>query len=172
MKNIYIIGMPNSGKTTIGKMVSLDLNIRFIDLDEYIEENTKSSISELFCFGEEYFRKVETAYLKEVSKLKDSMVSTGGGIVIKDENLNILRKGVVIFIDRPIEMLKMNLALNNRPLFKNGIKTIEDLYNERYDIYLKNCHHHLINDDSIVKIAEEIKKIVRKRIESISNQWT
>lgn len=80
MKNkVVIIGMPGSGKTTIGKILGEELNLKFYDMDEYIQERTSKSILELFKNGEDYFRNIETDICKELSKKQNILISTGGG---------------------------------------------------------------------------------------------
>ena len=105
MKNkIVIIGMPGSGKTTIGKLLSEELRLKFIDMDEYIQETTSKTIAELFEQGEEYFRDIETKACRELMKYENILISTGGGVVKKSVNVEILKKdALIIFIDRPVE---------------------------------------------------------------------
>ena len=77
---IYLIGLPGSGKTTLGKQVAKALNLTFIDMDEKIEQTEGKSISEIFSKeGEAYFRDIERAMLHQVAQEENCIISTGGG---------------------------------------------------------------------------------------------
>ena len=80
--NIYLIGMPGTGKTTIGKLLAKKLSYEFVDLDHQIEKDALMFIDEIFeQYGEKFFRELETKALKEVSTGTNKIISTGGGIV-------------------------------------------------------------------------------------------
>ena len=91
MKNIYLVGMPGCGKSTIGKKISEELAIEFLDLDDYIVSYSKRSIADMFQEGEKVFRNAETNCLKEVSKKENLIVATGGGVVVTPENIEIMQ---------------------------------------------------------------------------------
>lgn len=133
--NIYLIGMPGSGKTTIGKKLAEVMNYHYIDLDEYIEQKACLFISEIFqMYGEKYFRDLETNMLKELSELDNIVVACGGGIVVNKKN-KALMKGLVIFLTAPLAELERRTKGTEdiRPLLNE--KTIYDLYEERKDKY-------------------------------------
>ena len=103
-KNIVLIGMPGCGKTSIGKILSEKINLEFYDVDKYIEEMTDELISSLFKKGEEYFRDTESSAIKEICKKENIVISTGGGVIKREENIKELKeKGKIFFIDRPLE---------------------------------------------------------------------
>ncbi|AOR24487.1 shikimate kinase [Clostridium taeniosporum] len=162
MKNIiFLIGMPGCGKSTIGEILAKELSLKFIDMDIYIEEKTSKTVSELFEKGENYFRDIETEACKEIIKYDNVVISTGGGVVKKDININILKEnGLVIFIDRPVERIISDIDVSKRPLLKDGKKRVIKLYNERYHLYKKASHEIVINDKTIDKVVTEIKKII------------
>ena len=86
--NLYLIGLSGTGKSTCGKMLSQKLNLIFIDLDKEIIKKEKTPISEIFLKkGEKYFRKIETSLLEKFSKKKNHIISTGGGIVESNYNM-------------------------------------------------------------------------------------
>lgn len=133
--NIYLIGMPGSGKTTIGKKLAEVMNYHYIDLDEYIEQKACLFISEIFqMYGEKYFRDLETNMLKELSELDNIVVACGGGIVVNKKN-KALMKGLVLFLTAPLAELERRTKGTEdiRPLLNE--KTIYDLYEERKDKY-------------------------------------
>lgn len=155
---IALIGMPGCGKTTIGKILKEKTNIDLIDLDEYIVEMEGKSIDDIFIGGEDEFRKCETKALIETALLNGPfIVSTGGGIVKKSENINILReKFLVVFIDRPADNIYQDIDTDSRPLLKNNKNALIDLYNERYGLYKSACHISINNDNNIEKVVDNI----------------
>lgn len=130
--NIVLVGMPASGKSTIAKELSKILGFKAIDTDELIV-NKYGDISDIFSkYGEEHFRNIETEIIKEVSKFGGVIISTGGGAVLRKENVNSLKQnGKFYFLNRPLEEL---LPTDDRPLANNKEKIIK-LYNQRIDIY-------------------------------------
>lgn len=162
-KNIFLlIGMPGCGKTTIGKKTSEKLNIKFYDMDEYIEKNSGKTIPELFEVSEEYFRDYETKACMELSKVEElTIISTGGGVVKRKENIEYFKdKGIIIFIDRPIENIISDIDSNNRPLLNGNIAKLYNLYSERYNLYNEYSHYKIINDDKLESIINNIIDLI------------
>jgi shikimate kinase len=166
MGNFYLIGMPGSGKSTIGKEVSQKTGMLLIDADFYLEEKENRKISEIFKeVGEDFFRCLETKYLKELSDNENIIISTGGGVVIKEENIEIMKKsGKIIFIDTPCEKILENSSLSDRPLLSGDKNKIYDLYNSRYEKYKKNADFIYINDKDINSAVDKISKYIIKNI--------
>lgn len=163
MKNIYLIGMPGCGKSTIGKIISGEINCDFIDLDAFITEDTGKAIDELFKMGESHFRSVETACLKKVSTRENLVVATGGGIIVTDGNADIMKKsGRVIFIDTPPDQIIKNSDLDGRPLLADNKDRIYELFEKRYALYLDAA-------DVVVKNVGSIDEAVEKIIYEIKN---
>lgn len=156
MKNIVLIGMPGCGKSTIGYRMSQKINYSFFDADKYLEEKENRIISDIFSKeGEEYFRKLETKYLKDLSKKEQIIISTGGGAVKKKENIDILKQnGIIIFLDRTIEDISKENH-ENRPLLQN-IENLWKLYDERINLYRKYADIIIKNDDDMNLIVERI----------------
>ena len=132
--NIVLIGMPMSGKSTIGHKLKEAFNKEFIDIDKEIVDKENKTINEIFeIYGEDYFRKLENELYTEYSKKNGLIISTGGGIVKNIDSIYKLKQnGLVVFIDRKIEKMIIN---NHRPLSKTK-EDIERLYKERYELYL------------------------------------
>ena len=156
MKNIVLIGMPGCGKSTIGYRMSQKINYSFFDADKYLEEKENRIISDIFSKeGEEYFRKLETKYLKDLSKKEQIIISTGGGAVKKKENIDILKQnGIIIFLDRTIEDISKENH-ENRPLLQN-IENLGKLYDERINLYRKYADIIIKNDDDMDVVTERI----------------
>ena len=165
MNNFYLIGMPGCGKTTIGAGVAQKLDIKLIDVDSHIVEKEKRTIPDIFKNrGEAYFRKKETEALKEVSEGEHLLISTGGGVILFEENVEIMKKnGKVIFIDTPCENILKNSSLSGRPLLAADKNRIFDLYAQRYGKYKNSADYIYTNtgsaDTAIEKIAQYIEEI-------------
>ena len=156
-KNVTLIGMPGSGKSSIGKRLSQLLNREFIDTDEVIVEREKLSIPEIFCLkGEEYFRKIETEVLADVCKESGKIIATGGGIVKRMENRFLVKSNSkVVYIDRPLELL----ATDERPLSKD-MDAVKKLYNERKDAYLSFSDCVVLNDNEMETAVKGVIKLL------------
>lgn len=164
MKNIVLIGMSGVGKTSKGKHLAQKLNWDFVDTDQLIMERENTNIDDIFTkYGEDYFRNIESDVVKEVSKLNNTVISTGGGIVLKSENVENLRKGGFIFL----LLGKINYMVDNlnkskviRPLLKdtsNLYEEIETLYKKREDLYLKSANKIIMVDNKTLdEISYEI----------------
>jgi shikimate kinase len=138
MRTIYFIGFMGSGKTTIGRALSEKLEIPVYDTDEEIIRLTGKSVSELFDdLGEDGFRSLEVNMLKQLPVM-DSIVTTGGGIILRGENREWMRdNGRVIYLQAtPNEILKRIEGDQTRPLL-NGNKRIKvnQILDERMELY-------------------------------------
>lgn len=158
---IYIIGMPFSGKTTTAKHLSERLNFSFIDLDQYIEDKYKVNINDLFNSNQDFkFRELETKSLKELTKVKNVVISTGGGIVLNKSN-KMYMQGPVVLLDPKIEILKKRkLKSYARPLLAKT--TIESLYKERKNKYYEFADKVTYSDD-LEEIIDEIINYLNKK---------
>ena len=154
--NIALIGMPASGKTSVGKVLSEKLRKAFVDSDDEIVKTVNKNICEIFNeYGENYFRNVETKAIKELSMLNSQIISTGGGAVLNPENIESLKANSrVYFLDRPLDML---ITTQDRPLSSNRAD-LEKRYNERYELYKSSAD--VIIDGS--KTIEEVAKLIEE----------
>lgn len=163
MKNIVLIGIMGSGKTTFGHLLSQKTGHEMIDLDDYLVERFNMSIPDMFAISEDYFRSHETICCQEVSALDSKIISTGGGVIKRQENIDYLKKnGVVFYIDRPIKDIVEDVDPSGRPLLKEGPEKLYALDKERRDKYLKACDYHILNDGSLEKVVDDILKIMEK----------
>ena len=138
MKNITLIGMPGSGKTTLGKMIADRLGRKFVDLDLlYAQEYEETPSHAISTKGEDSFRFLESTLCRKVLPSSKLVISTGGGIVTREENHFYLKcNSNVIYIKRPLKSL-MKQDLKNRPISRDN--SIEDLLNKRAPMYEKVC---------------------------------
>ena len=129
--NAILIGMPGAGKTLLGKEIADRMGREFVDIDDMIVEHEGMSIPEIFeKKGESYFRKVETEMLEQACVKTGLVIATGGGIVKKKLNYNIIKQnGVVIWIKRDLDKLETD----GRPLSQS--MPLDQMYEERKDAY-------------------------------------
>jgi Shikimate kinase len=161
MKNIVLIGIMGCGKTTISKLLADKLNRPLIDMDDYLVDKYQMTINEMFDISEDYFRERETECCYDVSKLDGYIISTGGGVIKKKENTELLKKnGIVIYLDRPIINILEDVETASRPLLKEGTQKLYDLYEQRHQLYLDACDYHLSNDGSLEDIMNKILSIM------------
>lgn len=142
--NIFMLGMPSSGKSTLGRQLAKELNYDFIDLDKKIEISEGKKINEIFNLeGEDYFRKLESEQLKKIEPNTKLVIATGGGTPCYNNNMAFIKEnGISVFLDvKPfkLEERMRNSKKNNRPLFSlesdSLIDTLSKTYETRIDIY-------------------------------------
>lgn len=154
-----------AGKTTIGQLLAKSINWNFIDLDLLIEKNQNESISQIFSKkGESYFRKIESKILSEASTSSKYVIATGGGIVIKKQNINVMQKtGIQIWLKWNINNLILNAKKeqNQRPLFSNNQNFI-NLYLSREHLYAQADITILCDELSPYQIVNKILKSTNK----------
>ncbi|HSA07148.1 MAG TPA: shikimate kinase [Candidatus Gastranaerophilales bacterium] len=141
-KNIVFIGLMGSGKTTLGKYTAKKTGMLFFDTDELIVKKAQKPIKAIFADeGELYFRELETEVIKDISQKTDCVISTGGGAVLKQENIEYLKKtGVLFYLEAsPEELYRRTKNDFSRPLLKgdNPIKILEKLLISRKSFYDK-----------------------------------
>ena len=160
-KNIFLIGMPGAGKSTIGKILSENLFLPFYDADIYLESSIGKSISSLFIQGEDIFRDIETEILKKLV-LKKAIIATGGGVIVRKENRELLKKeGFVFFIDRKIQDIKKDIQKEYRPLLRKGV-SLESLYEERFPLYKEVADFHILNKGRISEVIDKIQEKIKQ----------
>ena len=142
MKNIVLTGFMGVGKTEVGRALSTILGWKVVDVDDEIVKSRKMSINEIFSrFGEPSFRDMETEMIKKVSQKRNVIISTGGGAVLRQENMDFLKtNGVVVCLTaRPETILERTNRNRERPLLqvKDPLQRINDLLEARGPFYEK-----------------------------------
>lgn len=132
-ENLVLVGMPGSGKTTIGKIVAQRLGMDFVDTDEALTEQAGMTPAQLIeNKGEAAFRDLEQQVIRDLSARHHTVLATGGGAILREENvLNLKGNGRIAFLDRPLEHLAVTA---DRPLSSDREK-LRRRYEERYDLY-------------------------------------
>lgn len=133
---IILVGMPGSGKSTVGEKLAQFLDYEFIDLDMLIEKMFNITVEDAFKNGEQFFRSLETQALETSILSKKTVISTGGGIINIEKNREILsRLKYVLLINRSLNKILESPDINKRPLLAESPEKIYDLYEEREDFY-------------------------------------
>jgi shikimate kinase len=169
-KNIALIGFMAVGKSAIGRTLAKKLRRRFVDLDRVIERAEGSKVREIFEHkGEAYFRQLEKQALVDVLEENNQVIATGGGVILDDQNLQILReKALLIGLSAEMDVLLARAGdATKRPLLQgsNRREKIEDLLRQRAARY---AQAHVTIDTSNLTVDQVVKKImgmleVRKR---------
>lgn len=156
-ENIVLTGMPTSGKSTTGLELAKVMNREFVDTDEEIIKKINGPISDFIKEnGEESFRKIETEVIKEISKRQSLVIATGGGAILRKENIDSLKQnGKINFINRSLDKL---IVTNDRPL-SSDIKSLEKRYFERIDLYKKTADYIIPGDGTIKDNVEAILEV-------------
>lgn len=149
MKNLILIGMPGSGKSTFGRRLADALSRPFIDCDALIEEMEGRTIPELFRESEDTFRAAETRACAALSLREGLIIAAGGGVVTRRENISLFRRsGRILFIDRSPDDIAGDVAIAGRPLLAEGPAKVYTLYKERIALYRAAADVTLVNDGS------------------------
>lgn len=154
MLNTILIGMPGSGKSTIGKQLANCLDKTFVDADKEIEETAQKTIPEIFAhYGEKGFREIETTVLEKLGKQSGLVIATGGGCVTRQENYPLLHQnGRIYWLQRDID----TLPTDGRPLSKSC--NLWDMYVKRKPLYVSFADYIINNngstDDAVARIRE------------------
>jgi len=161
MKNIVLTGFMGTGKTSVAKQLSSMLGMKIVDMDSEIEKTQGKTINDIFAqLGEPFFRDLETEMAQIVSAMEHVIISTGGGVVLRPENIEYLRKnGIVVCLMASADtILKRTRSSDERPLLKvdDPLAQITEMLDVRKPFY-KNAD--LVIDTegkSPRQVAEEI----------------
>lgn len=156
-ENIVLSGMPSCGKTTVGTFLAEELGRPLYDIDALIVKRAGCEISEIFeKKGEEYFRDLESAVIaEEVAPLTGAVIATGGGAILRDENVKNLKKnGKVIFLDRELSLLTPTAS---RPT-ASDYEAMKKRFEQRYERYISSADVRVNASLSVPEVAENVKK--------------
>lgn len=155
-ENIVLTGMPGAGKSAAGEAIAKALKKTFMDTDAAIIEKAGRQIADIFYKeGESYFRDLETEMILELSEKQDMVLSTGGGVILRPENVRALkRNGRIYFLDRPIDYI---FPSDDRPL-SDTVEKVMNLYRERYPLYLRTADERLIPGSVVEETVSKILK--------------
>lgn len=152
-RNIMLIGMPSSGKSTVGRSLASKLNRDLIDLDKEIIRKEKRDIPDIFKYnGEKYFRKVENALLEEFSKLSGKVIALGGGTVMGNNAYQMIKQNSIV-----VYLTRTEVSFKGRPiLMKGGDEAYQKLLLERTPVYQALADIQIDNDSSLDETTNKI----------------
>ncbi|RCX16624.1 shikimate kinase [Anaerobacterium chartisolvens] len=161
MKNIVLIGMPSSGKSTVGKLLSDKMSMAFADTDALIFKRENRALRDIVNNdGLDAFLKIQQEVILKIN-LTDSIISTGGSVVYSEASmLHLKQNGVVVYLEEEYSEIEGRVEAGRR-FARNGDQTLLDLYNERTPLYLRyaditiKCSHKSANE-----VAQEVKSII------------
>jgi len=168
MKNIVLIGFMGTGKSSVGKILANKLGLKFVDVDQVIEKTTGMKISEIFAkFGESHFRDIETEVIKLITQNNGQVISTGGGVILREENFKKLKdKGVIVWLKASENAIFERVKnCKDRPLLQveNPKQKIKELLTKRIPFYEKADFYinteELTPEEVAEKIIEEYKRL-------------
>ena len=160
--NLYLVGLPGAGKTTVGTALAKRLRRRLVDLDHVIEAETGKTIARIFAeSGEATFRRIETQQLLRVAARDEAVVSTGGGVVCSDRNIRTMkRSGRIVFLDDTVDNILSRLdstQVANRPILGSGsAEELTALSARRRGAYLQADLRVDLGSRSIDEVVEAI----------------
>ena len=167
--NVILTGFMGTGKTSLGKLLATRLGRPFIDIDKKIEVEAQLSIPKIFeRFGEEHFRELERAAVRELSERRGLVIATGGGTIKDEENLNLLKSsGVMICLTtEPEEIFRRTARRGERPVLDGGgnerLETIKRLLTERKEFYDRADYQVDTTNWSPIQIIDNICRYLRQ----------
>ena len=169
--NIYLIGLMGAGKTTVGRQLAKKLGRPFYDSDHEVVERTGVPIPTIFEIeGEEGFRRRETKVIADMTARRDSVLATGGGAVLRQENRdNLKANGFVIYLNAPPHVLwERTRHDKNRPLLRvdDPLRKLQELFFVRDPIYREVAD--LVVDDG----KGNAQAIVQMLAKEVSDRWS
>lgn len=167
-ENIVLIGMPTSGKSTVGKYLADKLGRQYLDIDILIREKHGLTPAEIIRNrGEEAFRDIESQMVQQLAPVNGAVISTGGGVILRQENVDALKQnGRLFFLDRPVDALVPDAS---RPLASTR-EAVMQLYNHRYPIYLSTADVHIPCAETVEQTAHLVERSFFH--EDLGDQWT
>ncbi len=159
--NIVLVGMPGSGKTSIGRCVAKNMGRSFLDTDVFVEQ-CGMSIPEIFeRYGEDYFRDKETQAIEMLSALSEKVIATGGGAILREKNISMMKQnGVVVYLKRELS----KLSTDSRPLSQGGMEKLCKLYDQRHEIYERCADVIVETHEDIEECAIRMEKMIKEEL--------
>lgn len=163
MKNLVLIGLSGCGKSSFGRRLAKRLRLPLLDTDVMIEKKTGRTIPDIFAAdGESGFRDIESACAREAAAVQGAVISTGGGMILREENMKELSKnGLVVFIDRHPSRILRSTTLKDRPLVQDDRDKLFRLYAARLALYRRHADVTIPNHGGPRTLKRRILQVLR-----------
>lgn len=170
--NIVLVGFMGTGKTSIGRRLSSQLRMRYVDTDDVVERDSGRRISDIFSDdGEPAFRELESKAVRKVSELHNHVISTGGGVVLKEANMIALkRNGIVFCLTATAKEIYRRVGhQTHRPLLQTSdpLAQIQSMLTERQPYYAEADHTISTTGRSFGEIITHIKRVFTKSVRKL-----
>jgi shikimate kinase len=172
--NIVLIGPRACGKSTVGRLLAERLGFDFVDTDEEVERRTGLEIAQIVqLYGWERFREEEKEVIKEIMKRESQVIATGGGVVLDEENVKLLKENGIVFLlwlepEKIVERLKKDPQFEKRPPLKGDLLgEVREVVEERKSLYFSAAHFVLDASKGVMEVVEEILKVMGLRDEQL-----
>ena len=167
MPNIVLVGFMGTGKTSVGQKLAVRLQMPMIDTDDIIVEDSGMDIPDIFArYGETHFRDLESAAVRKAANLENHVISTGGGVVLRESNLDMLKRSGVVFCltATPEEIWRRVGSETHRPLLQdpNPLDKIEQMLLERRPFYARADYEIPTTGLSIKAVTDTIVEIFQQ----------
>src|SRR3989449_10601935 len=167
MRNVVLIGFMGTGKSEVGQLLARRLGWTFIDTDRRIEARQRATVAQIFArHGEEYFRTVEASVVAEAAARRDAVIATGGGVVLRPENMMDLRRhGWIVSLTAPLDVLGKRLGeAKSRPLLRGDVReSVVRLLDQRRPLYRDADLLVDVSDATPERVVEAIMALLRTR---------
>ena len=162
-RRVWLIGMPGAGKSSVGRLVADKLGIPFVDLDAEIETAAGRTVPDIFRRdGEPAFRELEHEAVVRAAAQAPAVVSCGGGVVLREDNLSAMRAGgCIVWLNVPLAILRRRIRdiIEKRPLVKDPLD-LERLYNARLSVYRAAAEHEVVAEGDPQQVARDVVEAV------------
>ena len=163
MRNIVLIGFMGAGKTTIGQKLSKLLKRPVYDADDVVVQLSGRTIKDMFKESEDVFRDAETKTIEYLSQKEGIIISCGGGVIKRPENIAYLQQtGKIFFLNRDLDEIARSVDKSNRPMLQSDDDPVHRLYKERLPLYMKYADFIVPVNDNFNVTAKYIAELVGK----------
>src|SRR3989449_1851917 len=167
MRNVVLIGFMGTGKGEVGQLLARRLGWTFIDTDRRIEARQRATVAQIFArHGEEHFRTVEASVVAEAAARRDAVIATGGGVVLRPENMmHLRRQGLIVSLTAPVDILVQRLGeAKTRPLLRGDVReSVVRLIDQRWPLYRDADLLVDVSDATPERVVEAIVALLRAR---------
>lgn len=161
-QNIVLIGLPGSGKRVVGTAMSDKLGVFMLDVDTQMEKKKNAKFFDLLLkHNEKYFRDLETRTIKDLAMKTGKIITTGGGVVLRERNIKTLEKNsIIIYVYRDLDKIKKTLTSDESKAMIKKFGSLKKMYEHRDPLYRKHADYVIKNNGKIDKVANKVIRMI------------